>query len=91
MTKTQTAKGTTHFLKAAEITVLSSHLASSFEKNPKPLNEAVCPDLVGLLAGGVPVLTVFHIGTPLAPALPSESVGSSSILTSGLIRFGLAS
>ncbi|TNN57379.1 hypothetical protein EYF80_032455 [Liparis tanakae] len=58
-------------------------------KNPKPLNEAVCPDLVGLLAGGSP--TPFHIGAPLAPALPSESVGSSSFFGSGLLRLGLAS
>lgn len=74
-------------MKAAEIIVLSPVLASSFEKNPKPLLEAAGPGLVGLLAGGDALPTVFHRGPPLPGPLVSEPGGASSFL--GLILLGL--
>lgn len=79
-------------MKAAEITVLSSALTSSFEKNPKPLKGVVCPVFVGLFSGGDDTLPmVFHRG-PLLPApLPSEPVEPSSFLESGLVLLGLVS
>lgn len=78
-------------MKAAEITVLSVVLTSSFEKNPNPLNEAVCPDFVGLFAGGDALLMVFHIVPPLVGPLTSGPEGASSFLVSGLVGLGLAS
>lgn len=83
----------TYFLKAAEIRVLSPALASSFEKNPKPLKEAVCPDLVGLSGGGEDTLPILlHIGPPLpGPLLSEPEVASSFLSVSVLIRLGLVS
>ena len=80
-------------MKAAEITVLSPALGSSFEKNPKPLNEAVCPDFVGLFSGGDDEPMVFHRGPPLSISGPllSGPGGVSSFLVSGLIALGLVS
>lgn len=81
-------------MKAAEITFLSpaGSMASSFEKKPKPLKEAVCPDFAGLFAGGDDALPmVFHRGPPAPGALPTGSVEASSFLVSGLVRLGLAS
>lgn len=87
--KRRRRKGLTYFLKAAEIAELSAGLASSFEKKPKPLKVALCPDLAGLFGGGEGEPTLFHIEAP--PPLPSEVEGVPSFFLSGLPLLGLAS
>lgn len=84
----------TYFLKAAEIPALSSDFASSFEKKPKPENDAVCPDFDELSSAGGDVLPmVFHrVALPPDP-LPSavEEEAASSFLSSPPARLGLVS